>query len=59
MPSGGLCGGIFLDEKFRELLKRTIPREILRKLARQAGHKIMKHDWESGIKTAICKASTK
>ncbi|RBR15103.1 uncharacterized protein FIESC28_07419 [Fusarium coffeatum] len=55
---GGLCGGIFLDEKFRGLLKRTIPREIVRNLELQAIHKIMKHDWEAGIKASLCKDST-
>ena len=55
---GGLCGGIFLDEKFRGLLRRTIPREIVRNLELQAIHKIMKHDWEAGIKASLCKDST-
>ncbi|XEU96392.1 hypothetical protein FSHL1_001677 [Fusarium sambucinum] len=55
---GGLCGGIFLDQKFLELLRRTIPKDITRRLASEAGHKIMKDDWESGIKTALCKSSS-
>ncbi|KAM0411797.1 hypothetical protein ACHAPD_010018 [Fusarium lateritium] len=55
---GGLCGGIFLDQKFLELLRRTIPKDITRRLASEAGHRIMKDDWESGIKTALCKSSS-
>ncbi|RGP70175.1 heat shock 70 kda 12b [Fusarium longipes] len=56
---GGLCGGIFLDEKFLNLLRNTIPKETQKKLAREAGQRIVKDDWEAGIKTALCKASSK
>jgi histone H3/H4 len=56
---GGLCGGIFLDEKFLQLLRDRIPKETQKKLAREAGQRIFKDDWEAGIKTALCKASSK
>lgn len=56
---GGLCGGIFLDQKFLGLLRRKFPKDITRMLAREAAQRIVKDDWESGIKTAICKESDK
>ncbi|GKU03001.1 heat shock 70 kda protein 12b [Fusarium langsethiae] len=56
---GGLYGGIFVDQKFLELLRRTIPKDITKRLAREAGPRIVKDDWESGIKTALCKESSK
>ncbi|CZS73222.1 unnamed protein product [Fusarium graminearum] len=56
---GGLCGGIFLDQKFIGLLRRKFPKDITRMLAREAAQRIVKDDWESGIKTVICKESGK
>ncbi|WXC62916.1 hypothetical protein SNK03_008734 [Fusarium graminearum] len=56
---GGLCGGIFLDQKFLGLLRRKFPKDITRMLAREAAQRIVKDDWESGIKTVICKESGK
>ncbi|KAF4446399.1 hypothetical protein F53441_9967 [Fusarium austroafricanum] len=54
---GGLCGAIFLDERFLELLKESIPHDIQRKLQKHGLHKIMDNDWEVGIKSEVCKAS--
>ncbi|KAF4998502.1 hypothetical protein FGRMN_3121 [Fusarium graminum] len=53
--AGGLCGAIFLDENFSKLLDQKIPYETRKKLKRQGIQKVMRDEWESGIKTALCK----
>ncbi|KAM0346115.1 hypothetical protein ACHAPU_005884 [Fusarium lateritium] len=52
---GGLCGAIFLDENFSKLLDQKIPHATRKKLKRHGIQKIMRDEWESGIKTALCK----
>ncbi|KAF5536279.1 heat shock 70 kDa 12B [Fusarium napiforme] len=54
---GGLCGAMFLDEKFLNLLKETIPFEAQRSLGKQTFHRIMESDWEGGLKSSFCETS--
>ncbi|RBR18012.1 hypothetical protein FVER53590_07907 [Fusarium verticillioides] len=54
---GGLCGAMFLDEKFLNLLKETIPFEAHKSLDKQTFHKIMESDWEGGLKSSFCETS--
>ncbi|KAF5628189.1 heat shock 70 kDa 12B [Fusarium tjaetaba] len=54
---GGLCGAMFLDEKFLNLLKETIPFEAQRSLDKQTFHRIMESDWEGGLKSSFCETS--
>ncbi|KAF4966515.1 hypothetical protein FZEAL_10639 [Fusarium zealandicum] len=53
-----LCGAMFLDENFLELLKKIIPRDIQSNMQENALQKIMAEDWEHGIKPSVCKSST-
>ncbi|KAM0205863.1 hypothetical protein ACHAQI_008693 [Fusarium lateritium] len=50
---GDLCGAMFLDESFLKMLNQKIPLETRTKLKRQGIQKIMKDEWESGIKTSF------
>ncbi|KAI8414700.1 hypothetical protein FOFC_04317 [Fusarium oxysporum] len=54
---GGLCGAMFLDERFLKLLKETIPFEAQKRLDKQTFHRIMESDWEGGLKSSFCKSS--
>ncbi|KAG5788843.1 hypothetical protein H9Q69_012092 [Fusarium xylarioides] len=54
---GGLCGAMFLDEKFLNLLKETIPFEAQKSLDKQTFHRIMESDWEGGLKSSFCETS--
>ncbi|RBQ72997.1 hypothetical protein FVER14953_07907 [Fusarium verticillioides] len=54
---GGLCGAMFLDEKFLNLLKETIPFEAHKSLDKQTFHRIMESDWEGGLKSSFCETS--
>ncbi|KAF4959813.1 hypothetical protein FGADI_1315 [Fusarium gaditjirri] len=54
---GGLCGAMFLDEKFLKLLKELIPFEAQEKLDKQSFHRIMESDWEGGLKSSFCESS--
>ncbi|CVK93290.1 hypothetical protein FPRO04_01251 [Fusarium proliferatum] len=54
---GGLCGAMFLDERFLKLLKETIPFEAQKSLDKQTFHRIMESDWEGGLKASFCKSS--
>ncbi|KAF9766862.1 hypothetical protein IL306_000668 [Fusarium sp. DS 682] len=54
---GGLCGAIFLDERFLKLLKEMIPYEVQRRLEKHSLDKVMEIDWEGGIKSEFCKSS--
>lgn len=59
MLQGGLYGAMFLDENFLKMLDQKIPLATRTKLKRQGIQKIMRDEWESGIKTSLCKASKK
>ncbi|KAH7489635.1 hypothetical protein FOMA001_g3425 [Fusarium oxysporum f. sp. matthiolae] len=54
---GGLCGAMFLDERFLKLLKETIPFEAQKRLDKQTFHRIMESDWEGGLKSSFSKSS--
>jgi hypothetical protein len=47
---GGLCGGIFLDEKFLELMKTKVGPGIWGKVTKTETTKLLNDDWEHGIK---------
>ncbi|KAJ4249431.1 hypothetical protein NW762_012286 [Fusarium torreyae] len=55
---GDLCGAMFLDEKFLALLKESIHYEAQKKLQPPGLQKIMDDDWEAGIKSSVCRASS-
>ncbi|KAF5547314.1 heat shock 70 kDa 12B [Fusarium mexicanum] len=54
---GGLCGAMFLDERFLKLLKESIPFEAQKSLDKQTFPRIMESDWESGLKVSFCESS--
>ncbi|KAF5607897.1 heat shock 70 kDa 12B [Fusarium subglutinans] len=54
---GGLCGAMFLDERFLKLLKESIPFEAQKSLDKQTFPRIMESDWESGLKASFCESS--
>lgn len=57
LDQGGLCGAMFLDERFLKLLKETIPFEAQKRLDKQTFHRIMESDWEGGLKSSFSKSS--
>ncbi|CAP65369.1 uncharacterized protein PODANS_6_8790 [Podospora anserina S mat+] len=48
---GGLCGAVFVDEAFTDILKRKFGKNKWRKLGDDARHRIQHDEWENGIKT--------
>jgi hypothetical protein len=52
LNEGGLCGGIFIDEAFREIVKKRLGR-TWNKLSRKGISEIMREEWESGIKPSF------
>ncbi|KAF4459287.1 Heat shock 70 kDa 12B [Fusarium albosuccineum] len=54
---GDLCGAMFLDESFRVILKKLIPKDILEKMEHNDINKIMNDEWEHGIKPSVSKDS--
>ncbi|KAF5631189.1 heat shock 70 kDa 12B [Fusarium sp. NRRL 52700] len=54
---GGLCGAMFLDERFLKLLKEMIPFEAQNRVDKKTFHNIMESDWEGGLKFSFCKSS--
>ncbi|KAM7191752.1 actin-like ATPase domain containing protein [Rhypophila sp. PSN 637] len=47
--TGGLCGGIFIDEAFESLCKERLGRKWDR-LSKAGVNEVMKGDWECGVK---------
>ncbi|RSL70212.1 hypothetical protein CEP53_001940 [Fusarium sp. AF-6] len=50
---GDLCGAMFLDDGFLSLLKELIPADVQAKMGDGGLRKIMKDDWEHGIKSDV------
>ncbi|ODA82942.1 hypothetical protein RJ55_01451 [Drechmeria coniospora] len=55
--AGELCGAVFLDNAFKDLLQRKISRKIWNRLGPQGIRFIMHHLWENGIKPEFCDES--
>ena len=49
MSSGGLCGGVFIDEAFETMCKNRLGRKWDR-LSKAGIKEIMKGEWEQAIK---------
>ncbi|KAJ4137767.1 hypothetical protein NW768_003357 [Fusarium equiseti] len=47
---GGLCGGVFLDENFLELIKRKVSRASWESVSIAEQRKFLNDGWEHGIK---------
>lgn len=47
---GGLCGGIFLDERFLELIKMKVGSGVWKNATEAEITKLLNDDWEHGIK---------
>ena len=47
---GDLCGGLFLDEAFLELIKRKLPYGAWQSVTNAEQKKFLNDNWESGIK---------
>ncbi|KUJ09099.1 actin-like ATPase domain-containing protein [Mollisia scopiformis] len=50
--TGGLCGGIFIDQAFEDICKARLGRKWDR-LSKAGIKQIMKKEWESGVKLAF------
>ncbi|KAJ8119298.1 hypothetical protein ONZ43_g3722 [Nemania bipapillata] len=48
--TGGVCGGIFIDERFEEICKTRLGTRQWNKLSMAGVNTIMKKEWEYGIK---------
>lgn len=49
--SGGLCGGIFVDQNFESLIASKVGQSVWSKIDTGEKRKFMNKDWENGIKT--------
>ncbi|KZL68672.1 hsp70 family chaperone [Colletotrichum tofieldiae] len=47
---GGLCGGVFLDEAFIDLIKEKVTPQAWRKVPNDEAANVLNGDWEHGIK---------
>lgn len=47
---GGLCGGVFLDEAFIELIKNKVPKGTWNFVGHSDEKKFLNDQWEHGIK---------
>ncbi|KAE9574263.1 hypothetical protein CGMCC3_g9641 [Colletotrichum fructicola] len=50
---GDLCGGVFLDDAFIELIKRKVTPEAWANVPKNESKKLLNDDWENGIKTGF------
>ncbi|KAJ0287318.1 hypothetical protein Brms1b_003743 [Colletotrichum noveboracense] len=50
---GDLCGGVFLDEAFIELIKTKVTPEAWGNVPKNEAKKLLNDDWENGIKTGF------
>ncbi|KAF4813316.1 Heat shock 70 kDa protein 12A [Colletotrichum tropicale] len=50
---GDLCGGVFLDEAFIELIKAKVTPEAWANVPKNEAKKLLNDDWENGIKTGF------
>ncbi|KAF5495038.1 Heat shock 70 kDa protein 12A [Colletotrichum siamense] len=56
---GELCGGVFLDEAFIELIKTKVTPEAWANVPKNEAKKLLNDDWENGIKTGFYGQSDK
>jgi hypothetical protein len=47
---GGLCGAVFVDEAFLEVLKQKFGKKVWKKMEGQTRHKLLHDEWEHGVK---------
>lgn len=52
--AGKLCGAVFLDERFLQLLQSKIPHETWSRLGDNGLRRLLNDHWENGIKTQFC-----
>jgi hypothetical protein len=50
---GGLCGAVFVDEAFLDLLKRKFDNKKWVKMTAETRHHLLHDEWEHGIKPAF------
>lgn len=47
---GGLCGGVFLDEEFLDLMRKKLGPKVWRHVSNAEQKKFLNDNWENGIK---------
>ncbi|KAJ4401979.1 hypothetical protein N0V85_005403 [Neurospora sp. IMI 360204] len=47
---GGLCGAVFVDEAFNDLLKSKFPKKKWNAMETTSRHRLIHDEWETGIK---------
>ncbi|KAM0256669.1 hypothetical protein ACHAQJ_004823 [Trichoderma viride] len=51
---GKLCGATFVDERFRDLLRRKLPLPTWESLGENGVARLINNEWENGIKPQFC-----
>ncbi|KAK3294582.1 uncharacterized protein B0H64DRAFT_463570, partial [Chaetomium fimeti] len=50
---GSLCGAVFVDEGFAEILERKFGSKMWSKMSAETRHRLFHDEWENGIKSAF------